>query len=130
MEKVTSRNEPVECRELMAKYTTCVICSCAFGIEMNAMSIEKSEFRKIGKKFFATNTWTNTLRIKIRQFFPKLYNMLGYILPQTEVIKFFTRVIMENMDYRETNNITRNDLIDTLRELKKHPDELGDIRMY
>ncbi|XP_011689080.1 PREDICTED: probable cytochrome P450 6a14 [Wasmannia auropunctata] len=126
MEKIASTGEPVECRELTAKYTTDVIGSCAFGIDMNALSDEDSEFRKMGRKVF-TPTWRTFLRISIRQVFPWLYNMFGYVLPQTDVTKFFTRVIVENMEYRETNNITRNDFIDVLRELKKHPDKLGDI---
>lgn len=129
MEKVVSKDEPVECRELTAKYTTDVIGSCAFGIDINALSNEKSEFRKMGKKVFYLS-WTHILRLRIRESFPRFYNMLGYVLPQTEVSKFFTRVITENMDYRETNNITRNDFVDTLLEIKKHPDKLGDISMY
>ncbi|XP_024883867.1 cytochrome P450 6A1-like [Temnothorax curvispinosus] len=124
MEKVVSENKPVECRELTAKYTTDVIGSCAFGIEMNALSDEDSEFRKMGRKVFNPTG----IRMRIRQMFPWLYKLFAsYVLPQTETTKFFTRVIVETMDYRETNNITRNDFIDILRELKKHPDKLGDI---
>ncbi|XP_071567381.1 cytochrome P450 6A1-like [Temnothorax nylanderi] len=128
MEKITSENKPVECRELTAKYTTDVIGSCAFGIEMNALSDEDSEFRKMGRKVF-NPTWINILRMRIRQMFPWLYELSAYVLPQTETTKFFIRVIVETMNYRETNNITRNDFIDMLRELKKHPDKLGDIGM-
>ncbi|XP_071581356.1 probable cytochrome P450 6a13 isoform X2 [Temnothorax nylanderi] len=126
MEKVVSENKPVECRELTAKYTTDVIGTCAFGIEMNALSDEDSEFRKMGREIFKPS-WKNTLRFRMRQMFPWLYELSAYVLPQTEVSKFFTRVIVETMDYRETNNITRHDFVDVLRELKKHPDKLGDI---
>jgi len=129
MEKIASRNESVECRELTAKYTTDVIGSCAFGIEMNALSDEDSEFRKMGREAFAV-TWKNMLRRRLRQMFPSFYNILGYVLPQTNVTKFFTRVTMENINYREIHNFTRNDFIDVLRELKKHPDKLGNFGMY
>jgi len=129
MEKVTSSNEPVECRELTAKYTTDVIGSCAFGIEINALSNEDNEFRIMGRKIFNPSK-THMLRIKIRESFPRLYNMLGNLLPEIEAIKFFTRIIVETINYRETNNICRNDFVDTLLELKKHPDKLGDISMY
>ncbi|KAL0110980.1 hypothetical protein PUN28_012779 [Cardiocondyla obscurior] len=128
MEKLADKQEPVECRELTAKYTTDVIGSCAFGIEMNALSNEDSEFRKMGRKAF-TPTWIALLRIRLRQMFPWLYEISGYILPQTETTKFFIKVIVETMEYRETNNITRNDFIDMLRELKKNPDKLGNIEM-
>ncbi|XP_071646284.1 cytochrome P450 6A1-like isoform X1 [Temnothorax longispinosus] len=126
MEKVVSENKPVECHELTAKYTTDVIGSCVFGIEMNALSNDNSEFRKMGRKIFEP-TWTNILQIRLRLMFPRLYELSAYVLPQTEITKFFTRVVVETMDYRETNNITRNDFVDMLRELKKHPDKLDDI---
>ncbi|XP_024892072.1 cytochrome P450 6A1-like [Temnothorax curvispinosus] len=76
-----------------------------------------------------TMDWKHMLRIRIKESFPRFYEILGNILPHTEIVKFFTRVIMETMDYRETNNISRNDFIDMLRELKKHPDKLGDINL-
>ncbi|XP_011636073.1 probable cytochrome P450 6a13 [Pogonomyrmex barbatus] len=127
-EKVASKNEPIECRELTAKYTTDVIGSCAFGIEMNSMSDEDGEFRKMGRKIF-TPSWSNVMRARFRQMMPGLYSILGYILPQSEITKFFIRVIMESIDYRNTHNITRHDFIDILRELKKNPDKLGDIKL-
>ena len=130
MDKITNTGNPIECRELTAKYTTDVIGNCVFGIEMNALSDENSEFRKMGREAF-NPSWLNILRIRIRQIFPWFYNILfGYFLPQTNVTKFFTRVIVENMDYRETNNINRNDFIDILRELRNHPDKLDGIGMY
>ncbi|XP_012231781.2 cytochrome P450 6A1-like [Linepithema humile] len=126
IEKLANIKEPVECRELTAKYTTDVIGTCAFGIEMNAMSNDDSEFRRMGRQVFAP-TWKNIIRTRIRSIIPSLYNMLGYILPQNEVTKFFTRVIVETLDYREKNNVIRHDFVDMLRELKKHPEKLGDI---
>lgn len=128
-EKLVSRNEPVECQELMAKYATDVIGSCAFGIEMNALSNEDSEFRRIGRDVFR-QPWSDHLRAKIKVFSPWLYDILGYILPDTEITSFFMRLVVDSMDYREKNNIVRNDFIDTLRELKKHSDKMGDISEY
>ncbi|XP_011862711.1 PREDICTED: probable cytochrome P450 6a13 isoform X1 [Vollenhovia emeryi] len=130
MENIASKNEPVECRELTAKYMTDVIGSCAFGIEMKALSSEDSEFRRMGRNEM-TPTWTNILRTRARQIFPWLYDMLAYahIIPLKESTKFLTRIVVETMDYREKNNITRNDFIDILREMKKHPEKLGDIEV-
>lgn len=45
-------NDIVEFRDITAKYTTDVIGNCVFGIEMNAIVDEDSEFRKMGKKIF------------------------------------------------------------------------------
>ncbi|XP_070162794.1 cytochrome P450 6a2-like [Polyergus mexicanus] len=128
IEKLVNKNEPIECRELTAKYTTDVIGTCVFGIEMNALSDEDSEFRRMGRMVF-TPTWKNILRTRLRQSLPWVYEMLSYIIAQTEVTKFFTRVVVETMNYRETNNVIRHDFIDMLRELKKNPDKVGDIKM-
>ncbi|XP_072756841.1 probable cytochrome P450 6a14 [Anoplolepis gracilipes] len=127
-EKLASKNEPVECRELTAKYTTDVIGTCAFGLEMNALSDEDSEFRSMGRLIFAP-TRSNIIRGRLKQFLPWLCGILGYILPETEVTKFFKRAVIETIECRDTNNIVRHDFIDTLRELRKHPDKLGDINL-
>lgn len=124
LEKVVSKNEPVECRELMARYTTDVIGSCAFGIDTRSISEEDSEFRRMGRKVFE-QTWINATRHKIRHTFPRFYNSLGYILPELAVTKFFTRMIMQNIEYREKNNVVRHDFVDALRELKKHPEKIN-----
>ncbi|XP_077269211.1 putative cytochrome P450 6a14 isoform X1 [Temnothorax americanus] len=127
VEKLVKKNEPIECVEMTAKYTTDVIGSCVFGIEMNAMSNEDSEFRRIGRSVFHPSFW-DRVRISIKEYLPWLFDVLyGYILPQSEVTRFFMRIVLETMDYREKNNIVRNDFIDTLRELKKHSDKMGDI---
>lgn len=128
VEKIASSNEPVECRELTAKYTTDVIGSCAFGIDTNSLSNESSEFLRMGREAFDPK-WYNLIRLTIKQFAPWLFDILGYILPQTKVTKFFTRIVMENINYRERNNVVRHDFIDTLRELKRHPDKI-DIGKY
>ncbi|XP_072756970.1 uncharacterized protein [Anoplolepis gracilipes] len=127
-EKLVSRNEPIECRELTAKYTTDVIGTCAFGIEMNALSDEDSEFRKMGRLVFTPN-WKSILRMRVRQSLPWFYEILSYILPKSEVATFFTRVVVETMDYREMNNVNRNDFIDMLRELKRNPDKVGNFKL-
>jgi len=114
---------------LTARYTTDVIGTCAFGIEMNALSDEDSEFRKMGRNIFAP-TWYNFLRFRMGQFFPWLFIALSYILPYTKDTKFFMRLITETIDYREKNNIVRYDFVDALRELKKHPDKIANISKY
>ena len=126
METLASKNEPVECREVMAKYTIDVMGSCTFGIEINALSNEESEFLKMGRNIF-TPTWLRFLGFKLSRYMPLLYDKLKYILPNSESSKFFARIVMETINYRETNNIVRNDFIDVLRKLKKHLDKVDNI---
>ncbi|XP_012231779.1 probable cytochrome P450 6a14 [Linepithema humile] len=126
VEKLTSKDKLIECRELATMYTTDVIGTCAFGIEMDALSDEGNEFRRIGKQVF-NHTWNVIIRNEIRQSIPWLYDILGNFLPHLEHHTFYTRLTVENMNYREANNIVKHDFIDTLRELRNHPDKVRDI---
>ncbi|KOC60363.1 Cytochrome P450 6a2 [Habropoda laboriosa] len=117
LEKVAEKGEPENCSEIAARFTTDVIGSCAFGINMNALSNEQSIFRRIGRKIFAPDT-KMILRLLFRETMPSLYNFLGYVMPHSEVSKFVTKVISESIQYREQNNIVRPDFINMLIELK------------
>ncbi|XP_011704428.1 PREDICTED: probable cytochrome P450 6a14 isoform X1 [Wasmannia auropunctata] len=125
-EELANKNEPIECCELMAKYTTDVIGSCAFGLEINALSLKDNEFRRIGRNVFHP-PWSDLIRDKIKKFSPWFYDVLGYILPDTEITSFFMRLVIDSMEYRDKNNIVRHDFIDILRDFKKRSDKMSDI---
>ncbi|KAK2586450.1 hypothetical protein KPH14_010725 [Odynerus spinipes] len=128
LESVAAKEEPVECRELTAKFTTDVIGSCAFGIEMNALADEDSEFRKMGRKVFSLSFLT-IVKNQIRNAIPKLYNLLGYVLPPSQITRFFKGLIVDTMNYRKEHNILRHDFVNLLMELKDNPEKLKDIEL-
>ncbi|XP_078037570.1 cytochrome P450 6A1-like [Augochlora pura] len=128
LEKVAVKGEPIDCRELAARYTTDVIGSCAFGINMNCMSGEESAFRKVGKEFFSTSI-TRLLRFRIRDMAPQLYTLLSYILPRPYGTDFFIDSVLNVIEYRKKNNIVRNDFINTLMDIRAHPEKLGNIEL-
>lgn len=125
VEKVAEKGEPVECRELTAKFTTDVIGSCAFGIETNSLADEDSEFRRMGREVFAIN-FVQKLKVRVRNSMPWLYDLLGYVVPPSEVTKFFTKIVGDTLEYRQENNIVRHDFLNILLELKNNPEKLGD----
>ena len=128
LDTLVARGEPIECRELAAQYTTDVIGSCAFGVEMNSLSDKESEFRRIGRQIFASNL-LKILRFRMKECCGWLYDSLGYILPCDKMYTFFTKLIFETMEYRKKHNIVRPDFINTLLELQKHPEKLGDVEL-
>ncbi|XP_011173390.1 probable cytochrome P450 6a14 [Solenopsis invicta] len=123
MGQLVNKNEPVECVEVMANYTLDCIGICAFGIEMKALSDKENEYRRIAKQIFKPPV-KGLLRLRLKQFSPRLYAILGHILPDTKLNSFFINLVLNNIAYREKNNIVRNDFIDILRELKKHSDKM------
>lgn len=129
LQKTVKEDKPVECREIAAKYTTDVIGNCAFGIEMNALSNEDSEFRRMGKKIFTPSS-QQMVRDTCRQFLPFIYRIFGHLMQPRDVTDFFTHVVMSTMKYRDENNIVRPDFINMLLELKKNPTNLENIGQF
>ncbi|XP_076241058.1 uncharacterized protein LOC143183426 [Calliopsis andreniformis] len=128
LDKVVAKEEPAEVRELTARFTTDVIGSCAFGIDMNALSEEDSEFRRVGRKVFAVNL-ENILRFKMKQYMPKIYDLLGYIVPENKYSPFFTKIVRDTIKYRKEHNISRPDFINMLIQLQEHPEKLSNIEL-
>ena len=82
LEKLAEEDEPVECRELTAKFGIDSIGSCAFGLDMNALDNENSEFLRMSKQIFAVNT-KQIIRDFCREFTPSLYKVIGsYLQPK------------------------------------------------
>lgn len=129
IEKLIAKNEAIECRELTAKFTTDVIGNCAFGLKLNALVDENSEFRKMGRSVFAPD-WRNFLRLRIRESAPWLYSIVGRFLFDQKITHFFMRIMKETMEHRKNNGIVKHDFIDLVMELKDHPDKVGDMGKY
>ena len=129
LEEIVPKNEPIECRELTSKFTTDVIGSCAFGIDVNAFSDKNNDFLRMGKKIFDVGVM-RTLRMKIMQLAPWFYDLLGPLISDTEMHSFFINLIKDTMQYRKENNVVRHDFVDLLRHMKENSDSLGDIGRF
>ncbi|XP_031772952.1 cytochrome P450 6A1-like isoform X1 [Apis florea] len=128
LDQLAAQQEPVDFYEVTAKYTTDVIGSCAFGINMNAMSNEESEFRVAGRKIFEP-TWNAIIRLKFKITMPSLYDFLGPLIPEREVTPFFIKIVTDAMKYRKENNVSRPDFIDMLMKLRDDSKSLSDIEL-
>ncbi|XP_046753147.1 uncharacterized protein LOC124416262 [Diprion similis] len=122
LHNIVEKGEPINCREITAKYTTDVIGSCAFGLQMNALASEDSEFRNMGRKFFALDRKRRILNL-IRSSVPWLYELIGMSAMGDDIDKFFLTSVKETIDYRTKNNVRRADIIETLMEIKNHPEK-------
>ena len=52
LEKVGTKGDVIEIKDVLARFSTDIISSCAFGIECNCLKNEDAEFRKWGRKIF------------------------------------------------------------------------------
>lgn len=128
VDSVVGTGEPVKIHDLTAKYTTDVIGSCAFGINMNALNEENNEFRHIGKRIFEGSI-EHTFRLKTRLAWPKFYDLLGFVVPDRTIAPFFTNLVKNIMKVRQENGIYRPDFMNMLMEFKKHPEQFKGVEL-
>lgn len=128
LDNVVIENAPIECRRLTAKFTTDVIGSCVFGIDINALSDEKNDFLRMGRVVFEADFWKN-VKFRMREVTPFLYNLLGPLIAEREMNNFFIHLIRDAMQYREENNIVRHDFVDLLKQVKDDLNRTTDIGM-
>lgn len=110
----------VEMNDLLGRFTTDVIGTCAFGIECNSLKDPNATFRQMGKKVFDQPKLGSIGRIIVASF-PALARMLGMRAHHKDVTDFFLNAVKETVAYREQNNIKRNDFMDLLINLKNNP---------
>lgn len=110
-------NEPVEVRELAAQFTMDVIGSCAFGIQINALTNEDSAFRKMAQKL-SKPSYKSAFWRMLRTSMPTLFKALRVQVIDPAVTKFFKNVVSEMIKERQEQGISRHDFMDLLIELK------------
>lgn len=117
LKETVSKSSILEVKDITARFTTDIIGSCALGITCNSLKNPNAEFREIGKRMF-----TDTLMLSIKSIFiaanQSLARKLGVRFIDPIVSKFFFKTIKETIEYREENNVKRNDFMQLLMQLK------------
>ncbi|XP_037815472.1 cytochrome P450 6a9-like [Lucilia sericata] len=112
-------NDIIEVGDLMARFTTDVIGSCAFGLEMSSLRDPNNKFRMMGRKSIVEQRY-GRVGIAFRNSFPQLARKLHMKDTLQEVEDFFMGIVKETVRYREENNVRRNDFMDMLIDLKNN----------
>ncbi|XP_065092339.1 probable cytochrome P450 6a13 [Ochlerotatus camptorhynchus] len=121
IEKCIAKQEDIEMRELLARFTTDVIGSCAFGIECNSLENPEDEFRKMGEKVFNVSPFA-ILAFFFLSTFKDFARRCRITITDSEVATFFSTIVQKTISYREKNNVQRNDFMNLLMQLMKKGD--------
>lgn len=118
IDKELQISNALEMHELLARFTTDIIGSVAFGIECNCLEDPNTDFRKFGKKSCHLDA-VGMFKFIFTSMFPDISRKLGIPLHSRDVIDFFVSTFLQTIEYREKNNIKRNDFIQLLLGLKE-----------
>ncbi|XP_023727329.1 probable cytochrome P450 6a14 [Cryptotermes secundus] len=118
LENIAGRGEVIEVKDILGRFSTDVISSCAFGIECNCLKNENAEFRQWGRKIFQPSIRQIIMAI-LSNTAPIVLDKLKLSTFDPNVSKYFRKMVQETVEYREMNNVKRNDFMQLLIQLKQ-----------
>jgi cytochrome P450 family 9 len=104
---------------MFTRFTTDVVATSAFGIEVNSFKDRDNLVYKLGTTI--ADFSSAKMGLKLLGFFivPWLMDFLNISFLDGEASKFFTEVIRKNFETRERDKIVRNDVIQLLMQIRK-----------
>lgn len=109
----------LEMKELLARFTTDVIGTCAFGIDCNSLRDPNAQFRRMGKKVFGVPR-NSGLKSFFMITFKELARRMHMKSHHDDVTEFFMGIVRETIAVRESAGTRRNDFMDLLIEIKNN----------
>ena len=115
LQEHADKREPIEIKEILARYSTDIIASCAFGIQCNCLKNPDAEFRKWGRKILEPSRVQSILRT-IARLMPSFG--LSITFATKDISKYFIQMVRDTVEYREKNDVKRNDFMQLLIQMK------------
>lgn len=114
----------VELTDLMARYNTDVIVSCAFGTQCDSLSNPKSEFRAVGKKML-TFSRIRLMKLYAAMLFRRQARALGFRLLHNDVSKFIISMCKKTIEERKSKQIERRDFMQLMIDLYREEEDVN-----
>ncbi|GJQ81529.1 Cyp6a9 [Trypoxylus dichotomus] len=118
----------VEIKDILSRFTTDIIGSCAFGIECNSLRNSNAEFRVMGNRAF-THTVTDFFRNALIRASPELAKLLRLSVFPSAVGNFFKNVVEDTIKFREQHEVTREDFLQLLIKMMEGEKLDGEEKM-
>jgi cytochrome P450 family 6 len=119
------KGDTIEIKDILARYSTNIIACCAFGIQCNCLQNPDAEFRIWGRKIFLLTRRVKIFRL-LNFFMPSLIRRLGVSFTPPDVSNYFIKMVNETVEYREKNDVQRNDFMQLMIQLKNKTLVAGD----
>uniref|UniRef100_A0A1B6GB64 Cytochrome P450 n=1 Tax=Cuerna arida TaxID=1464854 RepID=A0A1B6GB64_9HEMI len=118
-------NSVLDVKDALARFTMDIIATCAFGLDINSLTDKDCEFYRIGIKVFQPTKLGLIVQI-IVSLLPFMGKILSIRMASPDISDFLTRIVRETVEYREKNNVVRNDFLDLLIRIRQNKTLLDD----
>lgn len=115
--------DEIEVKEVFSRFTTNVIASVGFGLDIDCFKEPNNKFREMGSRFFQSN-FRNTFRLAVSFLCPFFTRLVGIRFADKDVSDFMVDTVRQNLEYREKNHIVRKDFFQLLMQIRNG----GEIR--
>lgn len=106
-----------EMKDLMSRYGIDLTASSILGVENNSFKNPQNDFRMVGL-FFNSKSLLRTIQIAAGFLYPDIEKFMRFFGFRDKVREFMTKIVKETVEFRETNNFVRKDLMQMLIQLR------------
>ncbi|BES99906.1 cytochrome P450 [Nesidiocoris tenuis] len=118
VQRLEKNEEKIELKDALQRFAMDVIASCAFGININTITKDESEFQKMAITAFKF-TFRQLARFLAHQSFPKLAKSLKIRQNDPRTTKYFCDLLRETIQFRKRTNQTRPDFVQLMLTLQQ-----------
>lgn len=112
------QSDNIEVKQIVGRFVTDVIGTCAFGLKLDTIKNANSEFRIHARKIFQPSVQQLLTHI-LQNVCPKLVKTFKLQLYPLDSSNYFYSVFNNVIKHRNENNVVRNDLMQTLMDTRK-----------
>lgn len=117
LKQLTKTSDEIEVREIFSRFTTNVIASVGFGLNIDCFNEPNNEFREKASRLFQSN-FRNTFRLAISFLCPLLTRLIGIRFVDKDVSDFMVDTVRQTLEYREKNHVVRKDYFQLLMQIR------------
>lgn len=126
LDEQTDDGSLVNVNDTMARFTTDVIASCAFGINSNSLKNRDAEFRRYLRDLFKVRG-LKAIGSIFAFFAPELMKIFRIQVVDSHVSNFVRDLVWNTVEHREKHGIVRKDFLDNLMELRREGMQVDDL---
>lgn len=117
LDRLVESDSVFNASDISVRYTTNVIASVGFGVEVDSITNPNEQFRVNGGKIVRT-TILNGLRWLLYFTAPKVRTFFRIKMLDADVEAFFLSIVNQNLEYREKSHTIHKDLFQLLLQLR------------